>query len=152
MLSSPSAAANPFFRMAPHWALWLFVLLATAATVIASQALISGAFSLTMQAVQMGYLPRIQVMHTSDKESGQIYIPRVNVLLADRMRYVGRGFRRQLSLGFRLRDRSNLDDVDHNGTVLLDGKPGVALEHRFYDSSLHTSGSCRSLILRVERT
>src|SRR5260370_24846554 len=82
VLSSPGAAANPFFRMAPHWALWLFVLLATAATVIASQALISGAYSLTMQAVQMGYLPRIQVMHTSDKESGQIYVPRVNVLLA----------------------------------------------------------------------
>src|SRR5258707_9360335 len=82
VLSSPSAAVNPFFRMAPHWALWLFVILATAATVIASQALISGAYSLTMQAVQMGYLPRIQVMHTSDKESGQIYVPRVNVLLA----------------------------------------------------------------------
>jgi KUP system potassium uptake protein len=82
VLSSPDAAANPFFRLAPHWALGLFVILATAATVIASQALISGAYSLTMQAVQMGYLPRIQVRHTSDKESGQIYIPRVNVLLA----------------------------------------------------------------------
>jgi KUP system potassium uptake protein len=58
------------------------VVLATAATVIASQALISGAYSLTMQAIQMGYLPRLQVKHTSDKESGQIYIPRVNILLA----------------------------------------------------------------------
>jgi KUP system potassium uptake protein len=82
VLSSPSAAANPFFRLAPQWALWFLVILATAATVIASQALISGAYSLTMQAIQMGYLPRIQIMHTSDKESGQIYIPRVNVLLA----------------------------------------------------------------------
>jgi KUP system potassium uptake protein len=82
VLSSPGAATNPFFRLAPEWALWFFVVLATAATVIASQALISGAFSLTLQAVQMGYLPRIQVMHTSDKESGQIYIPRVNILLA----------------------------------------------------------------------
>ena len=82
VLSSPSAATDPFFRLAPHWALWFYVILATAATVIASQALISGAFSLTLQAVQMGYLPRIQVMHTSDKESGQIYIPRVNLLLA----------------------------------------------------------------------
>src|ERR1700758_452122 len=82
VLSSPSAAANPFFRLAPQWALWFLVILATAATVIASQALISGAYSLTMQAIQMGYLPRIQVMHTSDKESGQIYIPRVNILLA----------------------------------------------------------------------
>src|ERR1700758_3131574 len=82
VLSSPRAAANPFFRLAPHWALWLLVVLATAATVIASQALISGAYSLTMQAVQMGYLPRIRVTHTSDKESGQIYVPRVNILLA----------------------------------------------------------------------
>jgi KUP system potassium uptake protein len=82
VLSSPAAATNPFFRLAPQWALWFFVVLATAATVIASQALISGAFSLTLQAVQMGYLPRIQVMHTSDRESGQIYIPRVNILLA----------------------------------------------------------------------
>lgn len=82
VLSSPSAAANPFFRMAPHWALWFLVVLATVATVIASQALISGAYSLTMQAIQLGYLPRIQVKHTSDKESGQIYIPRVNILLA----------------------------------------------------------------------
>jgi KUP system potassium uptake protein len=82
VLSSPSATANPFFRLAPQWALWFLVVLATAATVIASQALISGAYSLTMQAIQMGYLPRLQVKHTSDKESGQIYIPRVNILLA----------------------------------------------------------------------
>jgi KUP system potassium uptake protein len=82
VLSRPSAAANPFFQLAPHWALWGLVILATAATVIASQALISGAYSLTMQAIQMGYLPRIQVKHTSDEESGQIYIPRVNILLA----------------------------------------------------------------------
>ncbi len=82
VLSSPAAAGNPFFRMAPAWALWPLVLLATAATVIASQALISGAYSLTMQAVQLGYLPRIQVNHTCDEASGQIYIPRVNALLA----------------------------------------------------------------------
>src|SRR5260221_10293647 len=68
--------------MGTEWGLWLFFLFVTAAAVIASQALVSGALSLTMQEVQMGYLPRIQVMHTSDKESGQIYIPRVNILLA----------------------------------------------------------------------
>jgi KUP system potassium uptake protein len=82
ILSSPPAAGNPFFRLAPGWALWPLVLLATAATVIASQALISGAYSLTMQAVQMGYLPRIQVKHTCGEASGQIYIPSVNKLLA----------------------------------------------------------------------
>src|ERR1700747_1466834 len=82
VLSSPGAATNPFFLLVPQWALWFFVALATAATVIASQALISGAFSLSLATGQMGYLPRIQIMHTSDKESGQIYIPRVNILLA----------------------------------------------------------------------
>jgi KUP system potassium uptake protein len=82
VLSSPAAGVNPFFLMAPAVMLWPLVLLATGATVIASQALISGAYSLTMQAVQLGYLPRIQVKHTSDEASGQIYIPRVNLLLA----------------------------------------------------------------------
>ena len=82
VLSSPEAASSPFFLLAPKWALLPLVLLATVATVIASQALISGAFSLTMQAVQMGYLPRIQVKHTSDESSGQIYIPQVNTTLA----------------------------------------------------------------------
>ena len=82
ILSNPKAAENPFYLMAPGWALWPLVIMATAATIIASQALISGAFSLTMQAIQMGYLPRMRVLHTSDEASGQIYIPQVNLALA----------------------------------------------------------------------
>ena len=78
LLSDPSAVANPFFNMAPDWLLLPLVVLATAATVIASQALISGAFSVTKQVVQMGFLPRLQVLHTSVKDTGQIYIPFVN--------------------------------------------------------------------------
>ncbi len=78
LLSDPSAVANPFFNMAPDWLLVPLVVLATAATVIASQALISGAFSVTKQVVQMGFLPRLQVLHTSVKDTGQIYIPFVN--------------------------------------------------------------------------
>jgi KUP system potassium uptake protein len=78
LLSDPDAVANPFFNMAPEWLLLPLVLLATAATVIASQALISGAFSVTKQVVQMGFLPRLQVLHTSVKDTGQIYIPFVN--------------------------------------------------------------------------
>jgi KUP system potassium uptake protein len=78
LLSDPSAVANPFFNMAPDWLLIPLVGLATAATVIASQALISGAFSVTKQVVQMGFLPRLQVLHTSVKDTGQIYIPFVN--------------------------------------------------------------------------
>lgn len=81
LLAHPEAAINPFFHLAPQWALYPVVLLATAATVIASQALISGAFSLTRQAVQLGYLPRMKIMHTSSRKIGQIYIPSVNFML-----------------------------------------------------------------------
>jgi len=78
LLREPDAVANPFFNMAPDWALIPMVILATAATVIASQALISGAFSVTKQVIQMGFLPRMQIDHTSDHDTGQIYMPFVN--------------------------------------------------------------------------
>ena len=78
LLEQPAAVKNPFFLMAPDWALLPLVVLATAATVIASQALITGAFSVTKQVVQLGYLPRLNVQHTSVRETGQIYIPFVN--------------------------------------------------------------------------
>ncbi len=78
VLSNPLAIANPFFLLFPSWALYPAVGLATAATVIASQAVISGVFSVTRQAIQMGFLPRMQIKHTSDRTIGQIYIPFVN--------------------------------------------------------------------------
>jgi KUP system potassium uptake protein len=78
LLENPEAVKNPFFMMAPDWALVPLVGLATMATVIASQALISGAFSVTKQVIQLGYLPRLQVLHTSVKDTGQIYMPFVN--------------------------------------------------------------------------
>ncbi|MSQ56229.1 MAG: potassium transporter Kup [Limnohabitans sp.] len=78
LLSNPDAVKNPFFMMAPDWALIPLVVLATAATVIASQALISGAFSVTNQVIQLGFLPRLQIHHTSESDTGQIYIPLVN--------------------------------------------------------------------------
>jgi KUP system potassium uptake protein len=78
LLVQPEAAANPFYRMAPSWALYPMVVLATAAAVIASQAIISGAFSLTMQAIQLGYSPRLKVIYTSARIIGQIYVPLVN--------------------------------------------------------------------------
>jgi KUP system potassium uptake protein len=81
VMRDPSAIENPFFRMAPTWALYPVVLIATAATVIASQALISGSYSLTMQAVQLGYSPRVEIDHTSAHERGQIYVPAVNWIL-----------------------------------------------------------------------
>ncbi|HEX8358787.1 MAG TPA: potassium transporter Kup [Longimicrobium sp.] len=78
ILRDPKAVEHPFFHMAPQWATYPLVALATLATVIASQAVISGAFSLTRQAVQLGYLPRMEIEHTSAREMGQIYIPAVN--------------------------------------------------------------------------
>ncbi|MCA3018227.1 MAG: potassium transporter Kup [Rhodocyclaceae bacterium] len=78
LLSNPDAIKNPFYLMAPNWALLPMVGLAACATVIASQAVISGAFSLTKQAIQLGYLPRFNIQHTNEKESGQIYIPFIN--------------------------------------------------------------------------
>jgi KUP system potassium uptake protein len=82
LMADPSAIDNPFFRMPPEWAVLPLVILATMATVIASQALISGVYSLTMQAVQLGYLPRFDIDHTSPREIGQIYVATINWVLA----------------------------------------------------------------------
>ncbi len=78
LLRDPAAVVNPFYHLAPSWALYPLIALATAATIIASQAVISGAFSLTRQAVQLGYSPRLRIEHTSSREIGQIYVPAVN--------------------------------------------------------------------------
>ncbi len=81
LLHNREAAINPFYHLTPDWALYPMVVLATAATIIASQAIISGVFSLTFQSIQLGYLPRLRVLHTSEEEQGQIYMPQVNWLL-----------------------------------------------------------------------
>ncbi len=81
VISDPKAIENPFFLMFPEWALIPMVALATVATVIASQAVITGAYSLTRQAIQLGLLPRFEIRHTSESHFGQIYIPRINLLL-----------------------------------------------------------------------
>ncbi|QDF98494.1 potassium transporter Kup [Azoarcus sp. DD4] len=81
VLRDPAAAENPFYLLAPDWFVFPLIGLATAATVIASQATISGAYSMTLQAAQLGYLPRVRILHTSDSERGQIYIPSVNWLM-----------------------------------------------------------------------
>ncbi len=81
LIQNPAAIENPFYLLAPEWALYPLLLLATLATVIASQAVISGAFSLSRQAIQLGYSPRMNILHTSDDEAGQIYIPAINWLL-----------------------------------------------------------------------
>jgi KUP system potassium uptake protein len=82
LLADPHAVENPFYLLAPRWAHYPMVAFATIATVIASQSIISGAYSLTQQAMQQGFLPRMRVQHTASHEKGQIYIPVVNWLLA----------------------------------------------------------------------
>jgi KUP system potassium uptake protein len=81
MLTKPETAMNPFYLLAPSWALYPLIALSTMTTVIASQALISGVFSITKQAIQMGLWPRLQIIHTSSREIGQIYLPQVNAAL-----------------------------------------------------------------------
>ncbi|XLM21152.1 KUP/HAK/KT family potassium transporter, partial [Chromobacterium piscinae] len=78
LMRDPSAIKNPFFILAPDWGLLPLITLATLATVIASQAVISGAYSLSRQAIQLGYSPRMEVQHTSAQEIGQIYMPFIN--------------------------------------------------------------------------
>src|SRR6202030_2100801 len=81
VLADPTAIDSPFYKLAPHWALIPLVALATLATIIASQALVSGVFSLTRQAMQMGLCPRMRIVPTSSEEAGQIYVPTANWML-----------------------------------------------------------------------
>jgi KUP system potassium uptake protein len=98
LLSHPEKLENPFFLLYPEWALLPMVLLATVATIIASQAVISGAFSLTHQAMQLGLLPRMEMRRTSETEKGQIYIPRINWLLLAAVLYIVFAFRSSSAL------------------------------------------------------
>lgn len=98
LLSDPKTLENPFFLLAPPWALVPLVILAGLATVIASQAVISGAFSVTAQAMQLGYLPRMRTLHTSAKEKGQIYIPFLNGMLSVLVIALVLGFRSSTNL------------------------------------------------------
>jgi KUP system potassium uptake protein len=99
LLGHPGAVENPFFHLAPDWAVYPLVGLASSATVIASQAVITGAFSITRQAVQLGYLPRMQVRHTSEQEIGQVYVPAMNGILLVAVVATVLGFRSSDALG-----------------------------------------------------
>jgi KUP system potassium uptake protein len=99
LLGNAQALEHPFYRLAPEWGLYPLVVLATTATIIASQAVISGAFSITRQAVQLGYLPRLEVHHTSEQEIGQVYVPRINSGLLVAVIVLVLGFRSSDNLG-----------------------------------------------------
>jgi KUP system potassium uptake protein len=99
LLGNPAALEHPFYRLAPEWGLYPLVGLATVATIIASQAVISGAFSITRQAIQLGYLPRLEVRHTSEQEIGQVYVPYINTALLVAIILLVLGFRSSGNLG-----------------------------------------------------
>jgi KUP system potassium uptake protein len=98
LLEDPAVVDQAFFRLAPRWALWPLLALATAATVIASQSAITGAFSITQQAMQLGYLPRLKIVHTSADERGQVFVPAVNALLCVAVIGLVLGFRSSTAL------------------------------------------------------
>jgi KUP system potassium uptake protein len=99
LLRLPDAVENPFYLLAPRWALYPLLLIATLAAIVASQALISGVFSLAQQAVQLGFSPRTTIVHTSQREHGQIYVPQVNTMLAVGTLLIVAGFKSSSALG-----------------------------------------------------
>jgi KUP system potassium uptake protein len=102
LLHNAAAVKNPFYLLAPEWALFPLIILATASTVIASQAVITGAFSVSRQALQLGYLPRMHIQHTSESEQGQVYMPRVNwgLMLATMALVIGFGSSHKLAAAY----------------------------------------------------
>ena len=119
ILDNPANISSPFFLLVPDWGRWPLVFLATAATVIASQAVITGAFSVAHQAVQLGYLPRLRIAHTSEETIGQIYVPWINWLLHDLGAHA-RVHVRDLGLaGVRIRRGGHRHDHHHHAAVLL---------------------------------
>jgi KUP system potassium uptake protein len=100
ILNDPRNISSPFFLLVPHWGRWPMILLATAATVIAAQAVITGAYSVTSQAAQLGYLPRLRIAHTSETTIGQIYVPWINWLLMVSVLTLVFAFRSSTALAF----------------------------------------------------
>ena len=127
ILTDPKAVENPFYLMAPSWGLMPLILLSTAATVIASQAVITGAYSLASQAIQLGLLPRLEIVHTSDLQEGQIFIPRVNRVSAVRRTGAGPAVPFVRRVGQRLRHRGLGHDGRNDRPRLLRGLEAVAL-------------------------
>ena len=128
LLADPANIENPFYLLAPEWARLVLVILATMATVIASQAVISGAFSITQQAIQLGYTPRLEIQHTSDREIGQIYLPAINWMLLVSI----------IALIIEFRSSSNLAaayGIAVTGTMLITNILAIAVAVRLWNWS-----------------
>jgi KUP system potassium uptake protein len=145
LLANPKAIENPFFLLYPDWALLPMVALATAATVIASQAVITGAYSLTRQAVQLGLLPRLEVRHTSAAQAGQIYMPRVNWLLLTSVLLLVLLFRSSSAL-------ASAYGIAVTGTMVVTGMLAVVVIHKVWRWSAWAAVSLIGPFLLIDLT
>jgi KUP system potassium uptake protein len=143
LLNDPANARNPFFLLAPEWALYPMIVLSTAAAVIASQAVISGAFSVTRQAVQLGFAPRMQIRHTSDETVGQIYVPWVNRFLLISIILVVIGFRSASNLAAAY-------GIAVTGTMLIDTLLALIVAVRLWHWSPWLAGFVGAAFLTID--
>jgi KUP system potassium uptake protein len=143
LINNPEAAHNPFFRLAPEWALYPLVVLATVAACIASQAVISGAFSLTRQAVQLGFSPRVDIVHTSPGEIGQIYIPSVNWLLMICTIGLVVGFKKSTNLAAAY-------GIAVTATMVITTMLAFVVERKLWRWSLGVAGAFSTMFLLVD--
>jgi KUP system potassium uptake protein len=145
VLSDPKALQNPFFLLYPEWALLPMVALATAATVIASQAVITGAYSLTQQAIQLGLLPRLEIRHTSEAQYGQIYLPRVNSFLLIGVLLLVAMFRSSGAL-------ASAYGIAVTGTMVVTGMMAVVVVWKVWNWSLFAAAALMTPFLLIDLT
>jgi KUP system potassium uptake protein len=143
MLRDPTSIRNPFYLMFPDWAQAPMLLLATAATVIASQAVISGAFSMTRQAIQLGYCPRLAIVHTSENEIGQIYIPWVNWMLLAAVIALVLGFQSSGAL-------ASAYGIAVTGTMAIDTVLAAVVFRRIWGWSYLRTGAFLGVFLAID--
>lgn len=143
IITRPAAVTNPFYLMAPEWFLYPMVLIATLATIIASQAVISGAFSLTRQAITLGYAPRMQFQHTSSHEIGQIYVPLVNWMLYVSVIALVLGFRSSSAL-------ASAYGIAVTGTMIIDTILAFVVVRALWRWSAWRAGLFLALFLAVD--
>ena len=145
VLSDPKALENPFFLLYPEWALLPMVALATAATVIASQAVITGAYSLTQQAIQLGLLPRLEIRHTSEAQYGQIYLPRVNSFLLIGVLLLVAMFKSSSAL-------ASAYGIAVTGTMVVTGMMAVVVVWKVWNWSLFAAAALMTPFLLIDLT
>ncbi len=145
VLSDPKALENPFFLLYPEWALLPMVALATAATVIASQAVITGAYSLTQQAIQLGLLPRLEIRHTSEAQYGQIYLPRVNSFLLIGVLLLVAMFKSSSAL-------ASAYGIAVTGTMVVTGMMAVVVVWKVWNWSLFAAAALMAPFLLIDLT